>query len=131
MRVIQGSYKRPRGYDDGIRGLGDAVHSLEAALWAFWSTDSFQKGALNAVNLGDDTDTVAAIYGQLAGAYYGVNQIPIHWRQQLYAAPLIECIGQWLQVLKTDGSVPHTRTVHMTTAKYDGGFTFGQNYRFR
>jgi ADP-ribosyl-[dinitrogen reductase] hydrolase len=61
--IAEGSYQRPGGY---------IVDALEAALWAFWSDgDSFEKGALEAVNLGDDTDTTAAIYGQLAGAYYG------------------------------------------------------------
>ena len=46
---------------------------MEAALWAFYTTSSFKEGALAAVNLGDDADTVGAIYGQLAGAFYGVN----------------------------------------------------------
>ncbi|CAF2070819.1 unnamed protein product, partial [Rotaria magnacalcarata] len=66
--ISRGSYKKS-GYDAGIRGKGYIVNALEAALWAFWSDDnSFEKGALAAVNLGDDTDTTAAIYGQLAGA---------------------------------------------------------------
>lgn len=47
--------------------------SLEAALWAFYNSGSFEKGALLAVNLGDDADTTGAIYGQTAGAYYGVR----------------------------------------------------------
>ncbi|CAF3787393.1 unnamed protein product [Rotaria sp. Silwood1] len=72
LTIAQGSYKKPGGYKDGIRGKGYIVNALEAALWAFWSDDdSFEKGALKAVNLGDDTDTTAAIYGQLAGAHYG------------------------------------------------------------
>ncbi|CAF1060218.1 unnamed protein product [Rotaria sp. Silwood1] len=63
MAIAHGSYKKPGGYQDGIRGKGYIVNALEAALWAFWSdADSFEKGALNAVNLGDDTDTTAAIY---------------------------------------------------------------------
>ncbi|CAF4642698.1 unnamed protein product, partial [Rotaria sp. Silwood2] len=62
--VAKGSYKR-NGYDAGIRGKDHIVSALEAALWAFWSDDgSFEKGALAAVNLGDDTNTTAAIYGQ-------------------------------------------------------------------
>jgi ADP-ribosylglycohydrolase len=52
-----------------IIGTGFVVRSLEAALWAFHRSDSFREGALRAVNLGDDADTTAAIYGQLAGAY--------------------------------------------------------------
>ena len=63
--IARGSYKRRGEYDDGIRGNGYIVNALEAALWAFWSDDeSFGKGALNAVNLVNDTDTTAAIYGQ-------------------------------------------------------------------
>lgn len=63
-----------------IRGRGYVVDALEAALWAFWGTDSFAAGALAAVNLGDDADTTGAIYGQLAGAYYGLDGIPERWR---------------------------------------------------
>ncbi|CAF4965120.1 unnamed protein product, partial [Rotaria sp. Silwood1] len=77
MTIAQGSYQKARGYQDGIRGKGYIINAMEAALWAFWSDeDSFEKGALNAVNLGDDTDTTAAIYGQLAGAYYGYKKLP-------------------------------------------------------
>ena len=97
--VSLGSYKQAQGYDSGIRGGTYIVKPLEAALWAFWSDgDSFHTGALNVINLGDDTNSTAAIYGQLAGAYYGRSTIPLHWIKQLYAAPLIECISQWLYV---------------------------------
>ncbi|CAF1174152.1 unnamed protein product, partial [Didymodactylos carnosus] len=71
VEIAEGSYKQPRGYDDGIRAGGYILKALQAALWAFWCDgESFEKGVLLAVNLGDDTDTVAAIYGQLAGAVY-------------------------------------------------------------
>jgi ADP-ribosylglycohydrolase len=97
LRIARGSYKKANGYDDGIRGKGYIVNALEAALWAFWSDkDSFEKGALDAVNLGDDTDTTAAIYGQLAGAYYGIQKIPEKWLNKLYANKQLNCIGQWL-----------------------------------
>ncbi|UJR24094.1 hypothetical protein I4U23_027061 [Adineta vaga] len=95
--IIQGSFKKPGGYDDGIRGKGYIINALEAALWAFWSDgDSFEKGACAAVNLGDDTDTTAAIYGQLAGAFYGYNKIPKEWMEKLYARDLIVTMGEWL-----------------------------------
>ncbi|CAF3960627.1 unnamed protein product, partial [Rotaria sordida] len=62
--ISEGSFKRSGGLMDGIRGKGYIVNALEAALWAFWSDEnSFEKGALSAVNLGDDADTTAAIYG--------------------------------------------------------------------
>ncbi len=66
-----------------IRGTGYVVQSLEAALWAFASTPDFRSGALAAGNLGDDADTTGAVYGQLAGAYYGEENIPQHWRDLL------------------------------------------------
>ena len=59
------------------------VDSLEAALWAFHRSRNFREGALLAVNLGDDADTTGAIYGQIAGAHYGVEAIPAKWRQRL------------------------------------------------
>jgi len=64
-----------------VRGTGSAVHALEAALWAFWTTDTFEAGALAAVNFGNDADTTGAIYGQLAGAHEGVARIPVRWRR--------------------------------------------------
>jgi ADP-ribosyl-[dinitrogen reductase] hydrolase len=59
-----------------IEASGHALRSLEAALWAFGSTQSFEACVLAAVNLGDDADTVGAITGQLAGAHYGLEGIP-------------------------------------------------------
>ncbi|CAF1146541.1 unnamed protein product [Didymodactylos carnosus] len=94
--VARGSYKKKGGYSAGIRGKGYIVQALEAALWAFWSENSFREGALSAVNLGDDADTTAAIYGQLAGAHYGMKGIPEEWLKQLYAKDFIKCVGSWL-----------------------------------
>ena len=61
----------------------------EAAIWAFWNTDSFEQSVLEAVNLGDDADTTCAIYGQFAVAYYGHAAIPEHWRQRIMLAERI------------------------------------------
>jgi len=66
-----------------IRGKGYVVPSLETALWAFSRSSSFRDGALLAVNLGEDADTTGAIYGQLAGVYYGETGIPASWRARL------------------------------------------------
>jgi ADP-ribosyl-[dinitrogen reductase] hydrolase len=66
-----------------IKGTGFVVQSLEAALWCFYNSDSFAEGALLAANLGDDADTTAAIYGQLAGAYYGEDALPREWLKLL------------------------------------------------
>lgn len=56
--------------EKAISSSGYVVHSLQAALWAFFNTSSFEQGAIKVVNLGDDADTVAAIYGGIAGAWY-------------------------------------------------------------
>ncbi len=77
--VAAGSFKEKQ--PPQIRGTGYAVSALEAALWAFYRTDDFASGALAAVNLGDDADTTGAIYGQIAGAYYGIGGIPEEWRE--------------------------------------------------
>ncbi len=66
-----------------IRGTGYVVESLEAALWCFAGTDSFEAAILRAANLGDDADTTAAICGQVAGAHYGEAGIPPQWLERL------------------------------------------------
>ena len=60
------------------------MHTLEATLWAFDTSSSFEDGALLAVNLGEDADTTGAVYGQLAGAYYGTDGSPERWRERVY-----------------------------------------------
>lgn len=79
--IAAGSFKERQPPE--IKGTGYVVRSLEAALWAFYHSDNFRDGCLLAANLGDDADTTAAVYGQLAGAYYGESNIPSHWRTQL------------------------------------------------
>jgi len=70
------------------------VNSLEAVLWAFDQSTNFRDGALLAVNLGDDADTTGAIYGQLAGAFYGEQGIPEEWRLVLADRDLIEHLAE-------------------------------------
>ncbi len=79
-----------------IRGTGYVVKSLEAALWAFYHSTSFQEGCLLAVNLGDDADTTGAVYGQLAGAFYGESGIPQQWRTRLAHSSLIKSLADQL-----------------------------------
>ncbi|CAF1603943.1 unnamed protein product, partial [Adineta ricciae] len=94
--IAEGTYKNDKGYDGGIRGKGYIVNALEAALWAFWSTKNFEDGALAAVNIGDDTDTAAAIYGQLAGAHYGYDQLPRKWTRHVYAEDFMKMLSKWI-----------------------------------
>lgn len=79
-----------------IKGSGYVVESLEAALWCFYHTNSFEEAVLCAANLGDDADTTAAITGQIAGAFYGEPNIPRRWLEKLVMADEIgemaECL---------------------------------------
>jgi ADP-ribosylglycohydrolase len=86
-QISDGSFKKKMPPD--IRGTGYVVHSLEAALWAFFHSESFEQGCLLAVNLGDDADTTGAVYGQLGGTYYGEQSIPNTWRDKLANKKLI------------------------------------------
>lgn len=92
--IAAGSFKRREPPE--IKGTGYVVKSLEAALWAFYRSNSFKEGCLLAVNLGDDADTTGAIYGQLAGAFYGENGIPEAWRSRLAHRDLIESFAEQL-----------------------------------
>jgi ADP-ribosyl-[dinitrogen reductase] hydrolase len=85
--IAAGSFKTKEPPE--IKGSGYVVESLEAALWAFDRSESFRGGALLAVNLGNDADTTGAIYGQLAGAFYGAERIPAEWKTKLAMHNLI------------------------------------------
>ena len=77
-----------------ISSSGFVVHTLDSALWAFFSTGTFSDGALKVVNLGDDADTVGAVYGGLAGAYYGLEAIAGQWIRDLEAKSVLDEVIQ-------------------------------------
>ncbi|MFZ6756764.1 ADP-ribosylglycohydrolase family protein [Undibacterium sp. Ji50W] len=81
ISISQGDFLKKSSAE--IRGSGYSVESLEASLWCFIHTDNFKDAILTATNLGDDADTTAAITGQIAGAYYGVDGIPATWLERL------------------------------------------------
>ncbi|HET9390845.1 MAG TPA: ADP-ribosylglycohydrolase family protein [Steroidobacteraceae bacterium] len=83
-----------------------ATEVLQAAFWAFASTESFRDAVLRAANLGGNSDVVAAVCGQLAGAHYGLAAIPASWRNCLMQQDLIESYGDRLltQALLSLGS---------------------------
>lgn len=85
--IARGSFKHKE--PPAIKGSGYVVDSLEAALWAFGKGIDFREGALLAVNLGDDADTTGAVYGQIAGAFYGYGGIPQKWRDIVAESALI------------------------------------------
>ena len=73
-----------------IKSSGYVVDTLEAALWCLLNTDNYKDCVLKAVNLGEDTDTVAAVAGGLAGIAYGIKQIPEEWLSKLVRREYIE-----------------------------------------
>ena len=82
--------------EDSIRSSGYVVDALEAAIWALANSGSFDGALLKAVNLGDDTDTVGAIAGGLAGLFYGYDAIPADWLAAIQRREWIEglCEGK-------------------------------------
>lgn len=78
-------------YDEKeIKSSGYVVDTLEAALWCLTTTNSYKDCVLKAVNLGEDTDTVSAVAGGLAGIKYGYDAIPKEWINVLANKSLIE-----------------------------------------
>jgi len=68
---------------NSIRSGGYVVDTLEAALWCFLKNDNYSNTVLEAVNLGNDTDTTGIVAGSMAGMYYGLNEIPDEWINEL------------------------------------------------
>lgn len=108
--IAEGSYKKKQ--KDDLKVTGFVLDSLETSLWGFYHSTSFEQGALEVVNLGGDADTIGAIYGQLAGAFYDpfsqisentscdrdYNTLPnpnfVEWLQFCSFNPLIELMSQ-------------------------------------
>ena len=93
--------------ENEISGSGYVVNTLEAALWCLLTTNSYKECVLKAVNLGEDTDTVAAIAGGLAGALYGYDSIPQEWKDILIKRDYLEslCEKAYTEWTKGDNSL--------------------------
>lgn len=86
-------------YDESeIRSSGYVLHSLEASFWCFLNSDSYGETVLKAVNLGDDTDTTGAIAGGLAGIYFGLDDIPQKWIDDLARTNDIKDLAERLSI---------------------------------
>ena len=81
QRIIDGSIKNAK--EENVRGSGYVAHTLEASIWAIMNSDDFKEAVLKAINLGEDTDTVGAVTGSLAGMVYGKESIPKNWLNQV------------------------------------------------
>ena len=88
--ITSGDYQKKTR--DQIESHGWVVATLEAALWCFYKTSSFEDGLILAVNLCHDADTVGAVFGALAGAYYGFGGVPDRWIVDLKAKEILESI---------------------------------------
>lgn len=103
--IFNGEYARIRDIykltRDDIKSTGYVVDTLEAALWCLYHTNNYQDCVLTAVNLGGDTDTIAAVAGGLAGCLYGCsgeNGIPEDWIKQIHRRDWIEELCAMLSV---------------------------------
>ena len=83
--------------EKNIRSSGYVVDTLESAIWCLLNTNSYKECVLKAVNLGDDTDTVGAVAGGLAGIYYGSDNIPKEWLDVIARRQYIEELCEKLQ----------------------------------
>lgn len=82
--------------ENEIHSSGYVLHSLEASIWCFLNSDSYEETVLKAVNLGEDTDTTGAIAGGLAGIYYGIENIPQKWIENLVKSNDIKDLAERL-----------------------------------
>jgi ADP-ribosyl-[dinitrogen reductase] hydrolase len=93
-QVVAGSYRALSR--EQVKSGGYVVDTLEAALWALAHHSTFQETVLAAVNLGEDSDTVGAVAGQMAGALYGLSAVPSEWVRALARADDILALAEKL-----------------------------------
>lgn len=82
--------------EENIHSSGYVLDSLQASLWCFLNSDTYEETVLKAVNLGEDTDTTGAIAGGLAGIYYGIENIPEKWIDKLVKSNEIKDLAERL-----------------------------------
>ena len=89
-----------------VRALGNSVeafNSVPTAIYAFAATGSFEEAVRYAVSLGGDADTIGAMTGALAGAYYGREAIPARWLEEVEGRELLEQLAVKLWEIKVQG----------------------------
>ena len=111
QRILDGSIiTEPKSR---ISGSGYVVDSLEASIWASFNSNSYQEAVTKAINLGDDTDTVAAITGSIAGTMYGVDNIPKEWLRQIKKVDsLVNLCEEFTNQANKQMEVVRTNTEH-------------------
>jgi len=91
-KILSGNIKNE--IENNIKSMGYVIDSLEASLWCWLNTDNYKDAILKAVNLGNDTDTIAAITGGLTALTYGFDNIPKEWIDNLAKKEDIEELSE-------------------------------------
>lgn len=95
-RILFGSIVKES--EKKIYSSGYILHTLEASIWCFLTTHTYQEAVLQAVNLGEDTDTTGCVTGALAGLYYGIDDIPEGWKSAIARKDDILALGKNFQM---------------------------------
>lgn len=119
-----------------IRSSGYVVDTLEAAVWCLLNSNNYKDCALMAVNLGKDTDTVAAVAGGLAGLYYGYDSIPQEWLSVIARREYVEslCIQLYIALSKSSIDklckyIPYfEKATKDSVCHWSGGEKLGEKY---
>lgn len=77
---------------DNIRSTGFVKDTLEAVLWCLLTTYNYREAVLRALDLGGDTDTIAALVGEAAALHYGLDTIPLEWLRDLQELPYLRLL---------------------------------------
>ena len=94
-RILKGNIKE---YSlDKIKSTGYVVDTLEAAFWVLFNANNFKETIIGAINLGNDTDTIAAIAGSMSGIIYGYDSFPQEWLEKLAKRDYIEDLCEKLE----------------------------------
>lgn len=83
-----------------LGSTNSALDAFEAALWCLFAPDTFREGATEAANLGGHLAMIGAMYGALAGAYYGYGEIPPEWISEIHTANVLETVADGLVRLR-------------------------------
>jgi ADP-ribosyl-[dinitrogen reductase] hydrolase len=82
---------------------GYVVDTLQAVFQSFFDTDDFRDCLIDVVNRGGDADTTGAIAGMLAGALYGMKDIPLPWLKKLDTSVRQSCEDQAQKLIQISG----------------------------
>ena len=109
--------------ENEISSIGKTIPTLEASLWSFLNSSSYTEAVLKAINLGNDTDTIGACTGGLAGILYGADTIPIDWISKLKRIEYLEDLSNAFDISIVNKSIP---TIYKQKLSSEGSYTYGK-----